>query len=223
MSLLVYAIGEGGLELVGASGLDEKPLKGIEHDGLTMVVTEHEAAPVAVTEANLRRYEEVVERLMEHQTVLPARFGTTLDETEASVGVLRERREELRAGLDGVRNAAELGVQGRWVTEEVSSTAPSAAEESRPGTEYLKARLSAQRRKSQIEQRLHPLRALSRQSRLAALPRPDLAFAGAYLVPRSSVERFMRLAAELDEELDDVELEITGPWPPYSFVEGQVA
>jgi hypothetical protein len=223
MSLLVYAVGEGGLELVGAHGLDEKPLKGIEHDGLTMFVTEHEAPPVAVTEANLRRYEEVLERLMEHQTVLPARFGTTLDETEASLAVLRERREEFSAGLGGVRGAAELGVQARWVSEDRSRATPSAAGQSHPGTEYLNARLSEQHRISGIDERLRPLRALSRRSRVATLPRPNLAFAAAYLVPHSSVERFVRLAADLDDQLDDVELEVTGPWPPYSFVEGQVA
>lgn len=223
MSLLVYAVGEGGLELVGAHGLDEKPLKAIEHDGLTMVVTEHEAPPVAVTEANLRRYEEVVEQLMERQTILPARFGTTLEETDASLAVLRERREEFRAGLGGVKGAAELGVQACWNSEDLSRPARSAARQSRPGTEYLNARLFAQRRIGRIEERLQPLRALSRRSRVATLPRHDLAFAAAYLVPHSSVERFVRLAADLDDQLDDVELEVTGPWPPYSFVEGRVA
>lgn len=223
MTLLVYAVGEGKLELVGAHGLGGKPLIGIERDGLTMVVTEHEVPPVAVTEANLRRYEDVVEQLMEHQTVLPARFGTTLAEPDASLTVLRERHEELRTGLAGVRGTVELGVQARWRPSKSGDAAPSTEDQSHPGTAYLKGQLSLQRRIGQLQDELRGLEVLSLRTRTATLARSDLAFATAYLVPRPRAGRFVQLAAELAERLDDVELECTGPWPPYSFVEAAVA
>lgn len=223
MSLLVYAVGEREVELLGAHGLDARPLKAIEHDDLTMIVTEHEVAPVAVTEENLRRYEEVVEFLMEKQTVLPARFGTTFAEPEGSVAVLRERREEFKTGLDGVRDAVELGVQARSHSDEIARSAPLAQEQSRAGTSYLNSRLLLQRTSSQIEARLRPLRDLSWRSRVATLPRSGLAFAGAYLVRRPLVERFVLRAGELAEQLENADLEVTGPWPPYSFVKGEVA
>jgi hypothetical protein len=187
-----------------------------------MVVTEHKVPPVAVTERNLRSYEEVVERLMERQTILPARFGTTLAEPQESLAILDERRDELRAGLDGVRGAVELGVQGRWRSDQPRSSEAPPHGPPLPGTEYLKSRLARQHRISQVQERLRPLRSLSQGSRAPALPRSDLAFAAAYLVPRSNVERFVQLAAQLGEQLDDVELEVTGPWPPYSFVSGEV-
>lgn len=223
MSLLVYAVGEGGLELVGAHGLDGQPLKAIEGEGLTGVVTEHDVPPVAVTETNLRRYEEVVEQLMSHQTVLPARFGTTLAEPDSLLAVLRERGEELRAGLDGVRGAVEFGVQGHWRSDHLDASDLTSDERSRPGTAYLSARLSSQRKISQIDECLRPLRALSRRSRAVRFPRSDLAVAAAYLVARPQIGRFLQMAAELADQLDDVELEVTGPWPPYSFVERELA
>jgi hypothetical protein len=223
MSLLVYGVSEGGLELLGAHGLDDRPLMGIETDGLMMVVTEHQGPPVAVTEANLRRYEEVVEGLMERQEVLPARFGTTLAEADQSLRVLRERREELEAGLAGVRGAVELAVQGRWREGSAGYFAPRPEERSRPGTAYLQRQLAARRRIAQIEERLRPLRDLSQRSRTAELPRSDLAYAAAYLVSRSRIECFVQLAGELGGQLDDLELECTGPWPPYSFVDGEIA
>ncbi len=223
MTLLVYAVADGAPQLADTRGLDAKPLLGIERGGLTMVVTEHETPPVALTETNLRRYEHVIERLMERETVLPARFGTTLSEPEASLAVLHERHEELRTCLEGVRGAVELGVQGRWRSRPGRASGPSAEEQSHPGTAYLKLQLDSQRRISQVEERMRPLREMSQRSRAATLPRSDLAFEFAYLVPRARVKRFLELAAELGAQLDDLDLECTGPWPPYSFVNGEVA
>jgi len=40
---------------------------------------------------------------------------------------------------------------------------------------------------------------------------------GTYLVDRDRVEAFRATVASLQETTTGVELEITGPWPPYSF------
>ena len=41
----------------------------------------------------------------------------------------------------------------------------------------------------------------------------------AYLVDRELVEDFTASLRRLDQQLRDVELVCTGPWPPYSFAE----
>jgi hypothetical protein len=136
--------------------------------------------------------------------------------------VLRERREKLATGLSGVQGAVELGVQGRWRSGEAGGRAAPTGKRPRPGTAYLQGQLSARRRACQIEEQLRPLGDLAQRSRVAALPRAGLAYAAAYLVMRARVERFVELAAELGEQLDGLELECTGPWPPYSFVDGEI-
>ena len=40
---------------------------------------------------------------------------------------------------------------------------------------------------------------------------------GTYLVDKSSVDEFRAAVAAVDEQSTGIELEITGPWPPYSF------
>jgi Gas vesicle synthesis protein GvpL/GvpF len=40
---------------------------------------------------------------------------------------------------------------------------------------------------------------------------------GTYLVDRNQVEAFRAAVAELQETTTGIKLEITGPWPPYSF------
>jgi hypothetical protein len=40
---------------------------------------------------------------------------------------------------------------------------------------------------------------------------------GTYLVDKDHMEEFRRSVAALDRDTRGIELEITGPWPPYSF------
>jgi hypothetical protein len=41
----------------------------------------------------------------------------------------------------------------------------------------------------------------------------------AYLVPAEGAAGFRATVEELAQRHEDVELELTGPWPPYHFVE----
>jgi Gas vesicle synthesis protein GvpL/GvpF len=40
-----------------------------------------------------------------------------------------------------------------------------------------------------------------------------------YLVPHSRGDDFAAAVAELADEYPVLQLELTGPWPPYSFIE----
>jgi hypothetical protein len=46
---------------------------------------------------------------------------------------------------------------------------------------------------------------------------------GAYLLRRADSGAFAALVEELGRRHADVELELTGPWPPYHFVAGASA
>ena len=212
MSLLAYAVAERDAGLIDGVGLDERPLVGIEHDGLALVVSQHEYPLPEPTAKLLWRYEEVVERLMGSQPILPARFGSVLADEDEAVTALRTRQDELRRGLARVRGAVELGVRGDW-------TQPPAEQRGGTGTEYLLGQLDARRRAQRCADALDPLLALARDSSVKVLPRPSVPFIAAYLVDRDQVEEFSDLASQLSAEWRDGELVVTGPWPPYSFVE----
>ena len=113
--------------------------------------------------------------------------------TEDAGALLEERHAELTAALERVRGAVELGVR--------ATTAPQPASS---GTEYLMRRARTERAQAQLAE-------LAR----AYVARPQ---AGAYLVDRDAVEAFRARVSELDERLA-----CTGPWPPYSFSEGEDA
>jgi hypothetical protein len=71
---------------------------------------------------------------------------------------------------------------------------------------------------SSADHRFHRLQ----DPRLSGVPGNNVLNA-AYLVDAASIETFVALARSLDGDLADARVEITGPWPPYSFAEPVVS
>jgi hypothetical protein len=215
MSLLMYAVTEAPAREIRGTGLRGARLGGVEERGLVAIVSEGDGSSIEASEEALWEYEQALERLMARHVILPARFASILaDETETRAMIGR-RYGELIAALDRVRGAVELGISVGW-----RDGAETSAEPPGSGTEYLLGRLALQRRASAIARGLDPLAALARSSRLRVLPRGALPVTGSYLVDRSRANEFLRLVADLDAGLHEADVVCTGPWPPYSFVEG---
>jgi hypothetical protein len=211
MSLLVYGIVEADQIDTSGFGLDGQPLRAVVEAPLVAVVSDPEPTPAA-----LSAYERTVRRLMERGAILPAQFGSVVDDEAGVRGLLRRRRKDLLARLQRVRGAVEIGLRVNW------RDAGRGWSDARPqtGTSYLRDRLELRQSARRVANELDPLTALALSSRRALVPRPDLPVLDAYLVDRSRVDEFVALVAQLSDGLDDVELVCTGPWPPYSFAEG---
>jgi hypothetical protein len=74
------------------------------------------------------------------------------------------------------------------------------------------AQVHAELARQSVASRRHP----PQDRRLAG--RGDMILNGAYLVDHERRDSFERLVRRLGEERPDLQLEVTGPWPPYSFV-----
>jgi hypothetical protein len=129
--------------------------------------------------------------------------------------MLESRREELLAKLARVRGGVELSVRGVWR----QAPEPVAAESAQSGTDYLQARLGAQRQARELAEQVHAqLDGFARASRDRILTRATVPLSAAFLIDRGTQEEFVRAVTALDAGLGDTELVCTGPWPPYSFV-----
>jgi hypothetical protein len=85
------------------------------------------------------------------------------------------------------------------------------------GAEYMRTRLEELRGQDRLVAELHePLARLARES---TLQRDDGGIRAAYLVERRNAASF-REAAESLERATELAAVCTGPWPPYSFAEG---
>jgi Gas vesicle synthesis protein GvpL/GvpF len=157
--------------------------------------------------------------------LVPFRFGTVYRSDDGVRTMLRERRAELLDALQRLRGRVELGVKA-FLLDAPPGDAPAS------GREYL---LHRQRAQDTHAEALDALRAL--HERLASLaddscvnrPQPPelsgrserMLLNAAYLV--RDERRFQFAAAAGEHGHSRVEIVVSGPWPAYNFVDGQIA
>lgn len=217
MSVLLYGIVEAAGDAPSGKGLHGRPLRGVVEGPLLAVVSDDVASDLKPSVATLSEYERTVRELMVRGAVLPARFGSVLEDDLAVRALLSRRREDLLARLRRVRGAVEIALRATWRD---GALPRSDAGESQSGTAYLRGRLERRQDAARVAGELAPLHTIALSARRSVAPRPDVPVLDAYLVDRDRVGEFVALVEQLDGDLDDVELVCTGPWPPYSFAEG---
>ncbi|WP_256789291.1 GvpL/GvpF family gas vesicle protein [Frankia sp. AvcI1] len=184
-----------------------------------------------------RRHDQVLRALAERGGVLPLRFGTVLPDAEQAYAVLDDPEQTLSRTLAQVQDTREWGLRVD-APQPVADAAPLDQPIDPPvevaglapgsGTAYLTARrreIRAQEARREelgtlIEQADEELTAFARDTARRRGGRAGRMFDCAYLVPRLADEEFLAAARTLVRRLTQAGLdaEITGPWPPYSFV-----
>lgn len=211
-------------------------LAGIGAGGVEAVVSNDIAAwveevpvrPVATLES-LRAHHRVVQAAAAAGPALPARFGTSAEDAEALRESLQEAAAAYRAGLERVRDAVEYGVRiaGGAGTEGAPAAEAArggdAAAGAGPGRAHLE-RLRARHRER--ERRLRDARRLAgelreelgsrlREERVDVDPRTGGTIAHLVAVP--DADAWLAAVDKVRRRRPELELVVTGPWPPYSF------
>ena len=203
-TLQLYAVSDKPFDRLPAGAAGEKLVQ-IAESGLTAVAGRAEAPASAL------EFARVVGRLSERgASLLPARLGEGFPHEADLRSALAANAGGLLRALEHVRGCVEIGVRASF------GEAP-AASPHESGSAYLRSRAADLHLVDRITADVHePLARLSRDTRLQHGHAP-LRFAGAYLVPRSSLEPFRALAEQLTRTCERATLVVGGPWPPYSF------
>ncbi|MER7891771.1 GvpL/GvpF family gas vesicle protein [Micromonospora sp. NPDC094482] len=236
---------EADLGLLGAiTGMAAEPVRPVRAAGLVAVVSDvplteygEEALrgnleDLAWLERAARAHHRVVDALTRAGAVVPARLATVHHDDARVAASLTERRAELVTLLDRLTGRGEWGVKGYVVP----GTAPRAEQTAGPGgagAAYLRrrraqltAREDGQRAADSAAAAVHE--ALARHAVAARRHAPQdrrlsgaptaMALNGAYLVDAGALAGFAGLVEALGTRHPELRLELTGPWPPYSFV-----
>jgi Gas vesicle synthesis protein GvpL/GvpF len=185
------------------------PMREVRHNGLKAFCMPARSSSEIIPEELWQR-EELLESLMGEGDVLPARFGSVVEDERALAGTLAERRDEFVAMLQRVRGAVELAVR-------VQDEKPTGRQEWRvdSGRAYM---LSKAREMESAASVHDPLALLARES--VKRPSPEVLRA-AYLVDRGRVDDFISRVRALQRRHPQLHILCTGPWPPYSFTEAE--
>lgn len=185
-------------------------------------------------------HEAVVEHFLRAPALLPMQLFTLFLSDERAVADVTARRRRITRVLDAVARKAEWGVRltlGAATPVVASRRGASSSRETRQtvsGAAYLshKRELLATSRERASRAQAAADRAYRALSRAAAAARrmtsKEQAAAGsrllvdaAFLVPSSGAAAFRRVVRETARSMTaaGVELTMTGPWPPYNFID----
>ncbi|MBE1607154.1 GvpL/GvpF family gas vesicle protein [Actinopolymorpha pittospori] len=234
--------------IVRAASVEVAGLKGVADSGAVRLVS-HRQLAVAVGDVSLSvldipeeelsedgrlaelatTHDAVVRALFAQGPALPLRLATVVSNDEAAIRVLEELYDEATQRLCELEGRREWGVRLRRDSTQ-ARTASTEGDGARPtGTAYLQRRRQALRAAEDARQqerdisedvfaRLGTLASeMGRQPGTSA----EVILNAAYLVATAAEDAFLA-AVELQAEAlasQGVRLELTGPWPPYSFAQ----
>ncbi|KRE27936.1 gas vesicle protein GvpFL [Mycobacterium sp. Soil538] len=211
--------------VVGTVGLDE-----FGEDGLRRNLEDLDWLA-----ATARAHDAVISAVARSGPVVPMRMATVYLDDARVRELLEARRADFCAALDHVKGRAELGVKAYADPAALRSGRDSAepqAGEKISGTAYLMRRrraLTANEDAFRVAaghaERIHAVlsaHAVEGKRKPAAdrslSGRQDwTVLNGTYLVDTAEIDSFKAAVAAVGRDAPGVELEITGPWPPYSF------
>ena len=240
----LYGIVAGASEPSPPSGVDGQPVQVHRHAGLSALVShvpqEHFSQEALAqrledlesVERLARAREAVLEAALATVAVVPVRLCTIYSSLGALDAMLARESVALTAALERLDGMQEWGVKAF-----LRVAVPAAAsDEAASGVEYLTrkrdqrdaavaGREATETAVAQIHARLTEVATastLSRpQDRRLSGRDAEMMLNAAYLVPAEGVPAFQAIVEDLAQRHDaaDIELELTGPWPPYNFVD----
>ena len=198
---------------------------------------------LAWLEEMARAHHNVVDAAVRLFPVLPARFSTVYRSEATLVAALAERGDQLRSALARVGGRMEWGVKAyavpagkgdatELITASVAEPSPGTGAEPGAGMAYLKrrrAQISAGRefsrtaaasaREVHIELSGHAAQVQLYPPQASALShtKAPMLLNAAYLLDIDGSAGFDSVVAVADAAHPDLRLDLTGPWPPYSF------
>lgn len=229
--------------LAGLRGVGDEPLHIVRAVGLAAVVA---AVPLEQfgeepmrsnledldwLAATARAHDAVVTAMQRAGPTIPLRLATLYHDDDRVAALLAERHDEFTAVLGKLTNRTEWGVKA-YGDRAVLAAPASPAPDDHSGTAYLlrrRAELAARdavehraaQCAAQIHERLVHVAADGRAQRLTdpviTGRKAWMIHNGTYLVDADRTAEFAALVHELDAETAGVTVELTGPWPPYSF------
>jgi Gas vesicle synthesis protein GvpL/GvpF len=215
------------MPLAGVSGLFGNQTFLFPASDLAVIVSEHSPEDHArIQEAGqqpAKDHARVIAECFKHSTVLPFRFGTTFQDDDALRRSVRSNQRHFQANVERLRGKAEMHLKVL-----VDDTCPgNSARNMTVGQEYLTSlRESASRQRD----RQSKARALSVQMHRMFLPlaeeitckRTDsgkMLLDIAHLIDNKTVERYQNKYSSATQELKECRMQLSGPWPPYHFVQ----
>ncbi len=209
--------------LEGVSGVSSNQVFLFPASDLAVVVSEHDEA-AGLDPVSARDHARVVSECFKQSTVLPFRFGTVFTDDDALRRSVRSNHRQFVANLDRLHGKAEMHLK---VLVDDTSTVDDIPMPRAAGREYLNclhenaARLRERQTKaravfSQMHRMFSPI---DEDITCKRMDSGKMLLDIAHLIEHRSVERYQNKYSTASQQLKDCRMQLSGPWPPYHFVQ----
>lgn len=173
----------------------------VDHRSLSAIVSDVESLEPEESDENVRAHDEVLREVaMEDggRTVVPMQFGMVFEGQRPLKNVLRNSRVAFTSALRGVDGCIEVGV--KIVVPEDGDVDEAAV-------------------RDDVVEALEPI---AEQSDRGDRFSDRLVLNRSYLLGREDREAFDDAVGRLEDRYDDLTVQYSGPWAPYSFVDIEI-
>jgi len=219
-------------------GISETKLYALSFRDIWMAVSDFAPSKFRITKEIAIDYARVIEELAQNFDLLPVRFGTLLKSDEALSKLMMDHYNSITANLAKVKNKNEFGLKIIWDyekgCEKIQKTIDSEEfSESRyftkktANTAYLLEKVKKHRLEEAIlkyieyliEEINNNILQINPECKFKKMLTQNIILDGVFLVLKKQTGEFTEAIEELRRKHNDLHFLLTGPWPPYSFVE----
>ena len=214
-------IGNGDTALGIRGMVDTTLVHNIAHEGLSCVVSDYAGGNFnAMSKGEMARclvmHQVVDEQVMKRHPILPMKFGTVLDTSDEVHRLLNQGHPQFYLTLLWMQDKVEVEVIASWAGGQV-------IKENGAGPERVAAS-AAQRPQSYLERMIDFLQPVSVDVQCYPPKSGEMVVNAAFLVDKANLDAFHGRVDQLNALFcNQVNFQVTGPLPPYSFAMVEVS
>ena len=226
--------------LVGMKGISGTDLCAVSFDEITAVVSDAKRADLIADRSNAIEYAAVIENLAQQFTVLPMRYGSIMESADSINKMLERNYHEFQQNLQKVENKYEFGLKIFCDPEKLKSELRVKSEADtqtpeKPATEiknsvykdYVDKKLKEHRLEelmltyvdSVIAKILGYLDRLNTINKFKKMATDTNIIDAVFLLDKERKDALIHVTEDLKNQYPVLNFVLTGPWPPYNFVE----
>jgi hypothetical protein len=245
MNKLIYAILDSQNSDIASEGLltEETGVAGavlypVSFKNISAIVSNCGPGKQTWVKKSVLEFAGVIEKLSEHTNLLPVRYGTMLQSDEVIRQLLQSHYDAFKSNLKKVANKAEFGLKVLWDYEKLKNEIKekSGAVEIKSGdyfkqntvhTNYLLGKMKRHKLDDAvlqyvekfIEEINHSFIPLNPETKFKKLVSDSIMLDAVFLIEKSKHNDFKAIIEIIGQQHADFQFLLTGPWPPYSFVD----
>jgi hypothetical protein len=219
-------------------GITGSNLYALNFENISVAVSDIPASKFIVSKELALDFARVIEELSQQSTLLPIRFGTVVKSDEIIIQLITDNYTPFLNNLAKVENKHEFGMKVIWDYDKCSEkirakveseeyTISSFSSKSTIHTNYLLEKVKKHRLEDAllkhveqlIEEITWHLTQINPEGKFKKMLSKSIILDGVFLIEKTKKDEFIRAIEALKLLHDDLNFLITGPWPPYSFVE----